>query len=60
MMFPNNQSPATPTTATMPDAAFEAGASNLSHADYNLQPMAVPSLDHYVVHVDEGERFHVH
>jgi hypothetical protein len=60
MMFPNNQSPTPPMTAAIPDAIFEAGASSLPHADYNLQPMAVPSLDHYVIHVEEGERFHVH
>jgi hypothetical protein len=29
------------------------------HADYNLRPLAVDSLDHYVIRLDEDERFHV-
>jgi len=29
------------------------------HADYNLRPLAVGSLDHYVIRLDEDERFHV-
>lgn len=29
------------------------------HADYNLRPLAVHSLEHYVARDDEDERFHV-
>jgi hypothetical protein len=60
MMFPNSPSPTPPMAAIVPDAAFETGTDGLAHADYDLQPMAVPSLDHYVIRVEEGERFHVH
>jgi len=51
--------PASMPTAN-PDASADAGSNNPAHADYNLQPLAVPSLDHYVVLAAEGERFHVH
>jgi hypothetical protein len=29
------------------------------HADYNLRPLAEDRLDHYVIRLDEDERFHV-
>lgn len=45
-------SPATGTSLTTDDR-------DLSHVDYNLLPMAVSSLDHYVIRIDENERFHV-
>lgn len=47
--------PVSPVTAAMPD-------DNPPHADYNLLPLEVQSLGHYVKYedVDEGERFHVH
>ncbi len=32
----------------------------LRHLDYNLQPLGVESLSHYIEPVIEGERFRVH
>jgi hypothetical protein len=41
-----------------PLASAVAPEQNLPHADYNLHPLQVHSLDHYVKYED-GERFHV-
>jgi hypothetical protein len=45
--------------ATM--APDEVGDDSLIHADYNLQPLLVKSLDHYIAPADENERerFHI-
>ena len=54
--------PPMPTTAfTVPaDDTRDAAHGPLTpHADYNLRPLAVDSLDHYVIRLDEDERFHV-
>lgn len=32
---------------------------SLPHADYDLRPLRVHSLDHYVVQTKQQERFHV-
>ncbi|MFI4957890.1 MAG: hypothetical protein ACHP7C_01875 [Lysobacterales bacterium] len=46
------------TTTTTPG---EVGNGGLTHADYNLQPLLVKSLGHYVTSAgeDERERFHI-
>ncbi len=44
-------------TATM--APGEVRDDSLTHADYNLPPLLVKSLDHYVIPADENERFHI-
>jgi hypothetical protein len=65
MMFPANRPIAPPmsTTAFMPPADDACDAANDAvtppHADYNLRPLVVDSLDHYVIRLDEYERFHV-
>lgn len=66
MMFPNTLSSKSPMPAAIPIAAAtvapdEVGDDNLIHADYNLQPLLVKSLDHYIAPVDENERerFHI-
>jgi hypothetical protein len=62
MMFPNSVSspPPAPATAPIPDASTEADGKLVHHADYDLRPIAVPSLAHYLMAPEEGERFHVH
>ena len=57
MTHPDNRppapsAPAIPMVATAPD-------DNPPHADYNLNPLEVNGLDHYVKHEDD-ERFHVY
>ncbi|WP_140649781.1 hypothetical protein [Rhodanobacter glycinis] len=66
MMLPNTLSSKSPMPAAMPSATAtmtpgEVGDDGLTHADYNLQPLLVKSLDHYVIPVDESEleRFHI-
>ena len=65
MMFPANRPIAPPmsTTAFMPPADDACDAVNDTvtppHADYNLRPLVVDSLDHYIIHLDEFERFRV-
>jgi hypothetical protein len=39
-------------------ALTAAGEDSPSHADYDLHPLVVRSLEHYVEH-DDNERFHV-
>ena len=56
--------PPMPAVAPMPEPAIPALDSDdealSSHADYNLHPLAVRSLEHYVIlDEEEGERFHV-
>lgn len=56
MTHPDNRSPApsaptTPVVAATPD-------DNPPRADYNLHPLEVHGLDHYVKY-EEDERFHV-
>jgi hypothetical protein len=53
-----------PAIAPMPESAVPALISIdealSSHADYNLHPLAVHSLEHYMIlDEEEGERFHV-
>lgn len=53
----------TPPTPAVPNTQLKVVAvpdNHPSHADYNLRPLEVHSLDHYVQHEDENERFHVH
>ncbi len=64
MMIPNKTPfavPTMPAAVTTPPAAAPNAVDedNLMHADYNLLPLAVRSLDHYVAREDEGERFHI-
>lgn len=33
---------------------------HLQHVDYNLQPLSVDSLSHYIEPIAEDERFRVH
>ncbi|MGY3040384.1 hypothetical protein ACVWWQ_002007 [Rhodanobacter sp. TND4EL1] len=42
--------------ATTPDEVDE---NRVPHADYNLQPLRVPALDHYLNTTDKDERFFV-
>ena len=53
--------PAAMPTATIITTLGEVGNDRLTHADYNLRPLPVRSLDHYVTSVDkdERERFHI-
>lgn len=64
MMLSNCPSPESPMPASVPaaipDASVDAGGNHSTHADYSLQPLAMPSLDHYVTLAAKGERFHVH
>jgi len=64
MMHPQTQ-PAAPMlpgtapaegSATTPDEVAEY---RVPHSDYNLQPLRVPALDHYLVTADKDERFFV-
>ena len=65
MMLPGNHPsmPATPVITPAPllstPASTAADDSSPAHADYNLLPLQVRGLDHYVEH-DDDERFHVH
>lgn len=66
MMPPTNRpvAPPTPTTAFALPADDTPNAIAIQdpmapHADYNLRPLVVDSLDHYVIRLDEDERFHV-
>ncbi len=66
MMFPNSafSPPPPPMPATLPTSAHRApGATDGKFSlqtDYDLRPMAVPSLAHYMAAFEEDERFHVH
>lgn len=65
MMIPNKPpiaAPMTPAAMTTPPVVATptvVDEDGLMHADYNLLPLAVRSLDHYVAREDEGERFHI-
>jgi hypothetical protein len=67
MMLPNTlpSAPPVPAATSAPSAAIvapvdiEVGDNGQAHADYNLHPLLVRSLDHYASHDDEDERFHV-
>lgn len=64
MMLPTNRpiAPPMPTTVfTLPadDTPIAIQDPMAPHADYNLRPLAVDSLDHYVIRLDEDERFRV-
>jgi hypothetical protein len=64
MMLPNTLSskslmPAAMAAATATMTPDEVGGDSRAHADYNLQPLLVKSLDHYVIPTDENERFHI-
>jgi hypothetical protein len=50
----------TPIPLSSAPASTAAGDSSPTHADYNLLPLQVRGLDHYVEHDDDDERFHVH
>ena len=67
MMLPSNHSTASPVPAGMPvpaqaePATGSADGNLLPHADYNLHPLKVDSLGHYLPPSEEPEeeRFHV-
>ncbi|MEO8998819.1 MAG: hypothetical protein ABI227_14715 [Rhodanobacter sp.] len=65
MMLSNNlaSAPPKPTTTSAPTpinaAPTDADDKRTEHTDYNLHPLAVHSLEHYVIHDDEDERFRV-
>ena len=64
MLLPNTLSSRSPMPAAMPVATAtmtsgDVGDDSLTHADYNLQPLLVKSLEHYVIPADESERFHI-
>ncbi|WP_426700525.1 hypothetical protein ACPPVV_14145 [Rhodanobacter sp. Col0626] len=61
MMFPNNH-PVAPPVAPIPlDLAMSVSDENgaLPHADYNLHPLVVEGLDHYMDLDDQKDRFSV-
>jgi hypothetical protein len=65
MMHPQSH-PTTPSPSTaasawepVPDTTDRTDETPLSHADYNLQPLRVQALDHYVSTAGEDERFFV-
>jgi hypothetical protein len=62
MTFPNivSSPPPAPATTSVPDPSPDAGGKLLHRADYDLRPIAVASLAHYLMVPEEGERFHVH
>lgn len=66
MMPPQNRPPVLPmqTTPATPEPVFPAPARVDDilpvHADYDLHPLVVHSLDHYVIVDDEVKRFYVH
>ncbi|OOG61680.1 hypothetical protein B0E46_15455 [Rhodanobacter sp. B04] len=47
-----------PTPSTTPPASATVDDDSMSHADYNLRPLEVHRLDHYVEY-DDDERFHI-
>lgn len=61
MMLPSNH-PSPPENVLVPPPLIIASATpdgpDPLHADYNLHPLLVSSLDHYVEH-DDDERFHI-
>lgn len=46
-------------SATVANAPGEIDDNRPMHTDYNLQPLLVHSLGHYVIRAEEGERFHI-
>jgi hypothetical protein len=62
MTFPNNASSPPPAWAIspVPNASTDTEGEVMQHADYDLQPLAVAGLAHYLATPEEGERFHVH
>jgi hypothetical protein len=64
MMLPGNRpsTPLTPATASTPRpeiaVPIDVDGNNSSHADYDLNPLTVYGLDHYVER-DDDERFHI-
>jgi hypothetical protein len=64
MMLPGNRptTSSTPVIVQMPLPTPPATATvdddSTAHADYNLRPLEVRSLDHYMEH-DDDERFHI-
>lgn len=64
-MFPFRHRPTPKPTAKKraPKAAVpppEVTQLHLQHLDYNLQPLSVESLSHYIEPIVEDERFRVH
>jgi hypothetical protein len=51
-------SPATALTPPPAAASVERGQ-DLSHTDYDLHPLTVRNLEHYIERDHAGERFHV-
>ena len=58
---PTTPSPSTAASAWNPllDTTERIDEPPLSHADYNLQPLRVQALDHYVDTAGEDERFFI-
>ncbi|MFI4959427.1 MAG: hypothetical protein ACHP7C_09745 [Lysobacterales bacterium] len=64
MLLPNTPSSISLMPAAMPAATAtmtpgEVRDDSRTHADYNLQPLLVKSLDHYVIPANENGRFHI-
>lgn len=64
MMHPQTHptSPTSPTTAPAwePSLAADGGDETpMTHSDYNLHPLLVHGLEHYVISAGEDERFFV-
>lgn len=64
MMFPNRHAsaPPAPGLTPMPPAfapALDEEGDRLPHTDYNLHPLVVEGLDHYVALDDQKECFSV-
>lgn len=62
-MLPDRNRPVEPPCtetppSTEPPVAKDAAGPNVRHTDYNLQPLPVPGLDHYVDR-ETDERFRV-
>ena len=67
MSFPTNRafatermpSPTVPTPSPVAAAALVAVTPGPSHTDYDLHPLTVRNLDHYIEPDHADERFHV-
>jgi hypothetical protein len=67
MLFPTNRAfveermllANVPTPSPVAAAPPTAADPNPSHTDYDLHPLTVRNLDHYIEHDHAGERFHV-
>lgn len=49
----------TPSSALTPDEIASIAAAESRHVDYNLHPLRVQGLDHYIDSAASDERFHI-